>query len=402
MFTSRRINAFTVRGKFPISVTVSRICCAIAALAAMLAFPGATLMAQPAITNLGVLSNGSLSVANGISADGSTITGYSNFGQFTSPRAFRWTIAGGMQDLGTLPSYSSSIGNAVNADGSVIVGGGSGFLHAWRWTSGGGMQDIGTLTGGTNSNALGISADGNTVTGWSQASGQPGQRPFLWTNSGGMQDIGVLPGGNAGVSTSISGNGQFMAGYTNYLGSGSGTHAVRWTPGGIEDLGSIVGSASAYSISHDGSVVVGVTATNNGDRAFRWTEIGGMVDLGGAGSGTFPTSVARAVSGDGSTIGGDYFGGNLALLWREDLGPVDFKSWLTLQGTDVSGWTLNSITGFSYDGSIVTGTGFYNGLQRAWVVNLNSAILEPGTALMFALIAGLPLLKRRRSPGHEI
>lgn len=376
---------------------IGRTCCAIAALAAMLAFPGATLMAQPTITNLGVLPNGSLSISNGISADGTTVTGYSNFGQFTDPRAFRWTLSGGMQDLGTLPSYSSSIGNAVNADGSVIVGGGSGFQHAWRWTAGGGMQDLGTFAGGTNSTALGISADGSLVTGWSQANGLAAQRPFSWTSSGGMQDMGVLTGGNAGVSTALSGNGLFVAGYSNYTGSGSATHAVRWTPGGIEDLGSIAGSAEAYAISYDGSVVVGWTATNNGMRAFRWTASAGMVNLGvPTPPGTFPTSEASAVSRDGLTIGGSWSGGNSAFFWREDLGPVDFRTWLTAEGADTSGWVFSRITGLSYDGSIITGTGFYNNQQRGWVVDLNVAVPEPGAGLLVAFATGIFLIRRKR------
>lgn len=361
-----------------------------------------TANAQPTITNLGTLTNGSLSIANGISADGTTVTGYSNNGQFTSARAFRWTSSGGMQDLGVLPSYSSSIGYAVSADGSTIVGGGSGFQHAWRWSAGTGMTDLGTLPGGGNSTALGISADGDLITGWSHVSGGM-QRPFVWSSSAGMSEISLLPGGNAGQAAAVSGDGMYFAGRSTFAGSGSGTNAVRWGPNGLEDLGALVSGGSSYAtaISHDGSVVVGVTPTSNGSRAFRWTEATGMVNLGIVPpAGTFPQSHAYAVSGDGLTIGG--VSNNDAFLWRAELGMVDLATWLQSEGINTSGWRLANVSGLSYDGSIITGTGFFNNQQRAWIVNMNSAVPEPGMGLLVAFAAIATTIRRGRRSWNPV
>src|SRR5262245_21824195 len=61
------------------------------------------------------------SYAQGVSADGKTVVGYSNNSQ-GYPEAFRWTAATGMQGLGTLPGGLFSRASAVSADGSTIVG----------------------------------------------------------------------------------------------------------------------------------------------------------------------------------------------------------------------------------------------------------------------------------------
>src|SRR5262245_7893334 len=64
------------------------------------------LLAQPTITNLGVLPGGTNSYGLAISADGSTVVGESE--SSAGVRAFRWTAQHGMQDLGTLPGGNYS------------------------------------------------------------------------------------------------------------------------------------------------------------------------------------------------------------------------------------------------------------------------------------------------------
>ena len=71
------------------------------------------------------------SIANDISADGSTIVGYGE-----NAEAFRWTQTEGMVDLGF-----QGTPQAISADGSVIAGPG------WRWTEAGGMEGLGSLSG---------------------------------------------------------------------------------------------------------------------------------------------------------------------------------------------------------------------------------------------------------------
>jgi probable HAF family extracellular repeat protein len=112
-----------------------------------------------------------------------------------------------------------------------------------------------------------------------------------------------------------------------------------------------VGS-QATGVSADGSVVVGITANGT---AFRWTEAGGYVAIGGG------TGSAPSVSADGQTITSnalDSEGRTNPAIW---LGGTD---WQTLGGisfcSDGNG-TYGTSFGVSGDGSIVVGLGYENG-----------------------------------------
>jgi probable HAF family extracellular repeat protein len=85
-------------------------------------------------------------------------------------------------------------------------------------------------------------------------------------------------------------------------------HAIRWTlSGGTQDLGTLLGSAGntfAYGMSDDASTIVGWSNTTpgtfpSGQHAFRWTQGGGVQDLGSL-QGAAGTSIAYAANGDGS------------------------------------------------------------------------------------------------------
>jgi probable HAF family extracellular repeat protein len=78
----------------------------------------------------------------------------------------------------------------------------------------------------------------------------------------------------------------------------------------ISNLGTLPSPFDTVSIANgcsaDGSVVVGGSGPISADRAFRWTEVGGMVDLGVVGNPTTgdPQSEARDCSADGNIIVG--------------------------------------------------------------------------------------------------
>ena len=141
-------------------------------------------MAQ-SMTDLGTL--GGASSANGVSADGSVIVGYSYIADSSAYHAFKYTGTT-MSDLGTLGGYGSSA-NGVSADGSVIVGNsyiaGNSASHAFKYT-GTTMSDLGTL-GGTYSYANGVSADGKVIVGYSDITGNSAYHAFVYrvTDSGG-------------------------------------------------------------------------------------------------------------------------------------------------------------------------------------------------------------------------
>jgi len=83
--------------------------------------------------------------------------------------------------LGTLGG-SSSFANGISADGSVIVGysyktgDGTGNYHAFKYI-GSTMTDLGTL-GGTSSSAFGVSADGSVIVGDSSITGNSANMPL--------------------------------------------------------------------------------------------------------------------------------------------------------------------------------------------------------------------------------
>ena len=358
--------------------------------------------AAPVLTNLGVLPGYHISRASGISSDGSVVAG-GCYGFDGHTRAFRWTSSGGMEDLGVLPGATDSYGNGISGDGSAVVGDSrvDGQSRAVRWTSSGGMQDLGVLPGGTWSSGRGISGDGSRVAGICITS-DGFARAFRWTSSGGMEDLGVWPGGYNSSADAISEDGSIVAGQ-----SGAGvnhTIAFRWTSdGGMEDLGALSGEPFWYSeanaISHDGSVVAGSSYLDNGDnsasaRAIRWTETGGMQNLG-----VLPgevSSIAKTISGDGSLVAGycavDDWSVHRPFLWTSTLGMVDLNAYLVSHGVDLAGWTLTDVLGLSDDGSAMTGCGVLDGQQRAWVV---TGVPEPATAALFGL-AALYTIRRRR------
>ncbi|MCC8998148.1 MAG: PEP-CTERM sorting domain-containing protein, partial [Candidatus Contendobacter sp.] len=119
------------------------------------------------------------SYASGVSADGSTVVGFSNSTN-SDFEAFLWTEAGGMVSLGDLPGgIFRSIAYGVSGDGSTVVGyssssanGGNG--EAFLWTETGGIRALRdvlindfslNLTGWTLDYALDISDDGQVIVG---------------------------------------------------------------------------------------------------------------------------------------------------------------------------------------------------------------------------------------------
>ncbi len=129
-----------------------------------------------AVISLGSLGGGTTQ-ARGISADGSVVVGASTTSS-GALHAFRWTLAGGMQDLGVLPGDDGSYAHAVSANGDVVVGtlGISSPHRAFRWTASTGLQILDSL--GQPSEALGVSADGTLVMGHHRVLGK--SVAFLW------------------------------------------------------------------------------------------------------------------------------------------------------------------------------------------------------------------------------
>ena len=173
----------------------------------------------------GAAFHGRVYSATGVSADGTVVVG-GMAGGFAGgngvfhdnpPLAYRWTAQAGITFFGALGTWErdgsfrmGSQANGISADGSVIVGWStSAELNgaAFRWTAASGMVPLG---GGS---ATAVSADGSVVVGWQEriATGTGSMRAFRWTENSGM--VAIVPQRDAdSVARAVSGDGSVVVG----------------------------------------------------------------------------------------------------------------------------------------------------------------------------------------------
>lgn len=294
--------------------------------------------------NLGTLGTDSTglgsSYATAINTTGQ-ITGSSDFyedGLNKGQRAFRYSASTGMVNLGTLGGnpwvQASSFATAINNQGQV-VGGASLYSNwdnkgtrAFRYTDGVGMVNLGALgtdaNGSASSHAMAINDKGQVVgmSSYYEGTQYKGQRAFLYTDGVGMQNLGVFggvdhTGSSSSLAYDINSAGQVVGASTAYNADGIiSMHVFRYTDGGgMVDLGNFgshslgVASAMAFDINEAGQVVGNSDNWQSnqllGERAFRYTDGEGMIDLG-----TFSTdsrgygrSFAHALNNAGQVVG---------------------------------------------------------------------------------------------------
>ena len=149
------------------------------------------------------------------------------------------------------------------------------------------------------------------------------------------------------VGLAISNDGSVVVG--SYSLTPGSDKSYRWTQaGGMADLGNLGGNpySRAVAVSDDGSVVVGYgyAAWGSVFHAYRWTQAGGMVDLTPM---VGQDHVATAVSGDGNVVViNDVTGSNRAYRWTQAGGLSDIG--------DLGGGTSYA-SGISGDGTIIVG-----------------------------------------------
>lgn len=307
--------------------------------------------------SIGLPAGGSSAFAGGISADGLAVGGTSNVGGRNRP--FRWTSAGGFQLLPFRAGGTYATGRGFSGDGLTIVGDSDALASTARtatiWPSLGSPIALGALPGGTPdfsgylSLATGANHDGSVVIGWSRSGA--GERGFRWTAADGMQDLGTLPAGTRAYANAIDATGTIIAGASDA--GGAELVAFRWTlDAGMNPLGSIPGlrGSQAFGISAAGDAVVGVAGISAAEQR--------------------------------------------AFLWRADLGMVSLQTLLPTLGVNLTGWVLSEARGVSNGGTMIIGTGTFEGQSRVWV----AVIPGPGAAAVLAL--GVFAASRRRRPTH--
>ena len=242
----------------------------------------------------GAASFGSVYSANGVSADGSVVVGGMEGGFAESngtfndnpPLAYRWTAQTRVTSLGALGTWEDdgyfrrgSQANGISADGSVIVGWSTSEASpgiAFRWTAAHGMVALGRGA------ATAASADGSVVVGLQPhpGSGEDGFRPFRWTEGSGMVSLEPhFPGAIDSAAHAVSGDGSVIVGsarqfveedssyaFTAFIWDSSrGTRSLQDVLTGDYglDLGGLRLTA-ARGISADARVIVGEAVSPSG------------------------------------------------------------------------------------------------------------------------------------------
>jgi len=312
---------------------------------------------------LGAPTNDYESYAQGVSADGCVVVGWTTVFGETIPEAFRWRRAS--QQMGVIGGYNSEA-NAVSRDGRRIVGVDNNEAVVWTES---GSQSI--PLNAVFSGAADISPDGRWIAGgatfYDEASNTLVQRAFLWDDANQTSILLSTPGLEA-TASGVSADGRVVVGqfreevcgeyengecqwwYSVYRG-------YRWVAGvGAQDLGTFGGELSAaHDVSAEGSVVVGwAYNASNQQRAFRWAG-SGLVDLGTLGG---AESVALAVSADGSVVVGqaqDPSNNWRAFRWRQGQMENLNTAYASLLG---SGSFLEAASALSPDARFIAGWGY--------------------------------------------
>jgi autotransporter-associated beta strand protein/probable HAF family extracellular repeat protein len=213
-----------------------------------------------ALGNLPVGPNDNFATA--ANADGSVIVGGAAAAGCCGAQAFRWTASTGMIGLNNLPGATGAVANGVSADGSVVVGYSSN-NQAFQWTATTGSVGLGFLPGSVSSQAIAVSANGAVVTGVSVDSTTHDQT-FRWTATTGMAALGSLAGATFTTPRAVNADGSVIVGTSG----GVNFQPFRWTQttgmqsirdtliaGGYGPIGWTLQTANG--VSADGTVIVG-------------------------------------------------------------------------------------------------------------------------------------------------
>jgi probable HAF family extracellular repeat protein len=345
------------------------------------------------------------SEASDISSDGSVVAGSSDPANIDA-EAFRWTEQTGLFGLGTSLSVRGTAGGAISGDGSVLAGNifdSYPNRSVFLWTASAGMS---RLQGAQFDTADGLSYDGKVLVGrLRSASG--GYHAYRWTEQTGAIDLGTLPitvrSGESDVND-VSADGSIVVG-TSQTESGR-FRAFRWSePSGMIPLSDFLpgGQSVAFAVSDDKSVIVGsafVTLGSFFDEAVMWKSSGEASVLGDLPGGVRSSS-AEGVSGNGKIVVGVSTSdrGLEAFRWTEKSGMRTVQSILKELGVDTPGWRLESARAISADGSVITGRAVNpNGRAEAYVVQIPPSYVPEPSCEVLAVLA-VALVSYRKGQG---
>lgn len=341
----------------------------------------------------------------GLSGDGLTAVGTSNYFDNARAISYRGGVTSVRPDLRT-PQTPNPVGHAyaVSRDGSIIVGTSrinSVDQRATVWNNG--TPSLLPAPAGVPvsfSNAWGVSSDGTTAVGVA-GFGSTTYRAVRW-NNGVATDLGGLAAYPLHEAFAASADGSYVAGYSfpseslSTLGSGWVWHngAVMQQPAPQGAFG-----VQPIAISADGGTVAANVRTTPGNasieqEAYVWRN-GVPMSL-GLPSGPVPQSFVNALSADGRVAVGwgatEPVGSGFAFIWDEQHGLQDLNQMLVSLGVDLHGWHLEHAYGISADGLTITGSGTdASGLTGSWI-----AVVPSPSELVTLTSIGIIAARRRR------
>jgi len=259
----------------------------------------------------------------------------------------------------------------VSADGTVVVGNTAGAYETFRWTESDGLTLLGRATVpvlGVGAGTPDVSDDGTRISATILSDDGTLATIGRWTLGTGWEALGPYPvdGGvidqSIGSAWGISGDGESVVGLYWRPGAGDGSaHPCRWTEtGGIVDLGTPGGSGRANAANTDGSVVVGwVEAPTGAWMPTLWDDgVRVVVEE------TEAFCTLEAVNGAGTIVGGQFYDGptthRMAALWHRDGDGWTKETLGVLPGT-FAGFGQANVSDMTADGSVVIG---YNAYDR--------------------------------------
>jgi probable HAF family extracellular repeat protein len=274
---------------------------------------------------------------------------------------------------------------ATNGDGSIVVGANratdtTNDSAAYRLDWASGRLDLYPESG---TGATAVSDDARVVT--VNVNLNTSERlAWLWYADGSSEPVQMPADGDQAEAYALSGDGSVVTGWAD---TSAGIIRGIWydvAERRMVDMGTIPGSGYAIGMdaSADGTVVVGESFSPGMpgiERAFRWTEATGMVDLGVPPE--FIGAYAVNTNADGSVIAIRVYKPfdeppfDRAALWDSIHGLRMVRTILTETGVDLEGWTLRHIVALSADGTVAVGCGTNpDGDAEPWMARLEGLV----------------------------
>ncbi len=334
-----------------------------------------------------------------VSKDGTLVTGTD------AANGYIWTTGTGKVTIG-----NAVVGVDWLSGGVLVAGNVGGVASVWQGTTAGvGVwaplpdSDKGTW----QANALGVQADSSNYWVVGKTPGSSNHSAIRYQLSTASSTSMPLPPSGHDRSTLLGASDTgVLTGWAQYQGSGATGGArtgFRSSPDATNAwLGSPAGLSSqnesqSLAISGDGNVKAGwgYGSPNPNNWVATWWGADDAVHS----IPQFPGqdwAEAHALNGDGSLIGGftylaPAYSTKKAWVYSAATDSVAWVSdFLTQAGLNVSGWEFTNVTGISWDGRTLVGTGTYAGAAHGWVAR----IPEPTSLLLLA--AGSLMLGSRR------